>query len=196
MTKGNGAAGLIIPAIGQLKLAPTERIELGSVWIDVIKISPVNQLFRARLAKEESVEDALSMMGEGMNDFDEDGQLNEKTIRMFFKWFVHGWGSYDEDRNHVPLVDVKGDEVDCTEDNFVSVVRHSDGGAEMFFLLVSNTQALMTALAEKSASEKKASAPSGAQSKSGRAPSTRKGRKPAPVSTSSKPRRGRPRKQA
>lgn len=177
---GKGTA-TIASAIGGLAGPPTVRVDLGTVWVDMIVPSQSNQLFRSRLVQmRDQGTDLNNLMRFDPNEvMDSDGRISEKVIHLIHTCFISDWGGFDKDGEHCPLYDEEGKLYPCTLENFSDVVRDQPGGDVLFFAIQTEVVKRNAERTQMQVEEKNSSKTSRGRPTTATRSSTRKGPKPA-----------------
>lgn len=166
--------------VGGVAMPPTKRLKIGStIWIDIIHANPANQLFRARMAEYKGVSSIDEVLGDRSKDRDDRDKIRSDLAELIFNCCIQDWGGWDKDGKACALFDDNGDPVECTQENFVEIVRDVEGGEQVFYEVhrVFKNQAWFKV--KQSDQEKNFLSPSRQQSTKEAVQRTRKGRKRA-----------------
>lgn len=178
----NGKGGLSLKsAVGALRMPDTDRLELGSLWVDLIIPNQGNQLFRARLLQiKEKGFDITDMDTFNQDEIlDPDGKISLKILDLVHTCFVADWGGYGPDGKDCPMFDDDGDVVECSLENFTEVVRENEGGDALFFAVQGHIAGISQQKIQRAGEEKNSSGPSPTPPIKGQKRSTRSARKQA-----------------
>lgn len=177
---GKATKNTLKAAVGGLSLPPTERLELDTIWIDMIIPNQGNQLFRARILDlRERGYDLSDVKFDADSMIDADGKISEKMIDLIHTCFVHDWGDWDENGKAQPLYDDDGEVSPCSLENFKTVVRDFEGGDSLFLAIQGHVIKTTMGKIAKAEEEKNSSGTSRAPRSKVTRRSTRKGQKQA-----------------